>query len=104
MGRVDGKVALISGGASGLGAASARMLAREGARVVIGDVDLERGAALAGEIGPPARARKLDVTEPADWRAAVDDAIEAWGRLDVLVNSAGIVLMGSIEDATLDDF
>lgn len=104
MGRVEGKIAIISGGASGLGAASARMLAREGARVIIGDVDLANGRRIAEDIGAVASVYKLDVTLERDWDAIVADAAQRWGRLDVLVNSAGIVIMGSIEETTLDQF
>jgi 3(or 17)beta-hydroxysteroid dehydrogenase len=104
MGRVDGKIAIISGGASGLGAASARMLAREGARVIIGDIDLASGRRVAEEIGAVASVHKLDVTLERDWDAIVAEAAQRWGRLDILVNSAGIVIMGSIEEATLEQF
>ena len=72
MGRVDGKVALISGGARGMGAAHARMLVDEGGKVVIGDILDDEGKALADEIGDSARYIHLDVTEPDQWQAAVD--------------------------------
>jgi 3(or 17)beta-hydroxysteroid dehydrogenase len=104
MSRVSGKTAIISGGASGLGAASARMLAREGAQVIIGDIDLISGQGVADEIGAAASVQKLDVTAENDWHTIVADAAQRWGRLDILVNCAGIVTMGSIEDATLDEF
>jgi 3(or 17)beta-hydroxysteroid dehydrogenase len=104
MGRVEGKVAIISGGASGLGAASARMLAREGAHVVIGDIDLTNGRRVASEIGSDASIYKLDVTSEEDWVALVAEVAAKWGRLDVLVNSAGIVIMGTIESLTLEQF
>jgi 3(or 17)beta-hydroxysteroid dehydrogenase len=104
MGRVENKVAIISGAASGLGEASARLLAEEGARVLIGDIDAPAGRRLAEEIGPAAMFRRLDVTKAEDWAAAFDDAARQWGTPDILVNSAGIVVMGSIEDATLDQF
>jgi len=104
MSRVSGKTAIISGGASGLGAASAQMLAREGARVIIGDIDLINGQRVADEIGAAASFRKLDVTAESDWQGIVADARRRLGCLDILVNCAGIVTMGSIEDATLDQF
>src|ERR1700737_2878552 len=97
MGRVDGKVALISGGARGMGAAHARMLVREGAKVVIGDILDEEGKALADEIGDAARYVHLDVTQADDWDAAVATAVDEFGKLNVLVNNAGTVALGERE-------
>lgn len=91
MGRVDGKVALISGAARGMGASHARLLVGEGARVVLGDVLDEEGQAVAAELGDAARFVHLDVTQPADWAAAVALALREFGSLNVLVNNAGIV-------------
>lgn len=91
MGRVDGKVALISGGARGMGASHARTLVAEGARVVVGDILDDEGKALAEELGDVALFVHLDVTQPDQWKAAVSAAVEEFGRLDVLVNNAGIV-------------
>ncbi|MFD1813325.1 glucose 1-dehydrogenase [Rhodococcus gannanensis] len=91
MGRVDDKVALISGGARGMGAAHARMLVAEGAKVVIGDILDDEGKALAAELGDAARYVHLDVTSPDDWTAAVATAVDDFGKLNVLVNNAGIV-------------
>ncbi|UGT60546.1 glucose 1-dehydrogenase [Nocardia asteroides] len=91
MGRVDGKVALISGGARGMGAAHARLLVAEGAQVVIGDILDDEGKALAEEIGAGARYVHLDVTQPEEWDAAVAVAVQEFGSLTVLVNNAGIV-------------
>jgi 3alpha(or 20beta)-hydroxysteroid dehydrogenase len=96
MGRVDGKVALISGGARGMGAAHARMLIAEGAKVVIGDILDDEGSALAAELGDAARYVHLDVTDAEQWDAAVKTAIDAFGLLNVLVNNAGIVALGKI--------
>ncbi|OLT35178.1 3-alpha-hydroxysteroid dehydrogenase [Actinomadura sp. CNU-125] len=96
MGRVDGKVALISGGARGIGAAAARALAAEGAEVVIGDVLDDEGAAVAKELGDAARYVHLDVTDAEDWTAAVETATAEFGRLNVLFNNAGIVNGGPI--------
>ncbi|EME18495.1 glucose 1-dehydrogenase [Rhodococcus triatomae] len=91
MGRVDDKVALISGGARGMGAAHARMLVAEGAKVVIGDILDDEGKALAAELGDAARYVHLDVTSPDDWAAAVATAVDDFGTINVLVNNAGIV-------------
>jgi 3alpha(or 20beta)-hydroxysteroid dehydrogenase len=100
MGRVDGKVALISGGAQGMGAAHARMLAAEGAKVVIGDILDDKGKALADEIGDAARYVHLDVTQFDQWQSAVSTATQEFGTLNVLVNNAGIVALGPLK--TLD--
>ena len=99
MGRVTDKVAIITGGASGLGLASARRLAEEGARVVLADINLEQGQAVADEI-PGARFEHLDVTREANWIALIDKVIADVGRLDILLNCAGIVRLASIEDTT----
>jgi 3-oxoacyl-[acyl-carrier protein] reductase len=92
-GRVEGKVALVTGAASGQGAAHARLLAQEGASVLCLDVQAEAGEAVAAGIrgaGGDARFHPLDVGDPAQWAAAVGAAIEHWRRIDVLVNNAGI--------------
>ncbi|WP_430647461.1 glucose 1-dehydrogenase [Agromyces sp. GXS1127] len=103
MARVSGKVALISGGARGMGASHARLLVQEGAKVVIGDLLDDEGAALAAELGEAnARYVHLDVTDYAQWESAVATATEVFGRLDVVVNNAGIANFGSIEDYTLE--
>lgn len=90
MGRLTSKVALISGGARGMGAAHARALVAEDARVVLGDVLDDEGAAVAAELGDNAVYVHLDVREPDDWRNAVGEAVERFGSLSVLVNNAGI--------------
>lgn len=97
MGRVDGKVALISGGARNIGGASARMLVAEGANVVIGDLLDDEGAALADELGENARYVHLDVTSDADWRAAVEFTVAEFGLLNVLFNNAGIFNGGQLQ-------
>lgn len=101
-GRVKDKVALITGGAHarGMGGASAKMLVEQGAKVVIGDILDDEGAALAAELGDAVRYVHLDVTSPDDWKAAVDTAVGAFGKLNVLVNNAGIVQVGPLK--TLD--
>ncbi|KMO75386.1 MAG: glucose 1-dehydrogenase [Mycolicibacterium rufum] len=100
MGRVDGKVALISGGAQGMGAEDARALIAEGAKVVIGDILDEKGQALADEINAETpdsiRYVHLDVTQADEWDAAVATALDAFGTLNVLVNNAGTVALGKI--------
>ncbi|WP_407684905.1 glucose 1-dehydrogenase [Mycobacterium sp. HUMS_1102779] len=101
MGRVDGKVALISGGARGMGAEHARLLAAEGAKVVIGDILDEEGKALAETIGDAARYVHLDVTQPDQWDAAVATATGEFGKLNVLVNNAGIVALGQLKNFDL---
>ncbi|MEV4806131.1 glucose 1-dehydrogenase [Nonomuraea sp. NPDC049421] len=102
MGLLDGKVALITGGARGMGAAHVRLFLAEGARVVFGDVLEEEGKALAAETG--AVYVRHDVTRPEEWEAAVGAALEAYGRLDVLVNNAGILKFRRIADMSLEDF
>jgi NAD(P)-dependent dehydrogenase (short-subunit alcohol dehydrogenase family) len=88
--QIQGKSAIVTGGASGLGAATARMLIASGARVVIADRDAERGAALAAELGTLARFAATDVTQPEQVQAAIDLAVNAFGGLHILVNCAGI--------------
>jgi len=97
VGRVDGKVVLISGGARNIGGASARMLVAEGAKVVIGDLLDEEGAALADELGDNARYVHLDVTRDEDWRAAVEFTVAEFGKLNVLFNNAGIFNGGQLQ-------
>ncbi len=99
--RLEGKVALISGGARGQGATEARLFAREGAAVVIGDILDEEGLKLEAEIrelGERATFVHLDVTEPDQWESAVSRAVTEYGKLDVLVNNAGV---GAIDVAGL---
>ncbi len=104
MGRVEGKVALITGGASGIGRASAELLAAEGARVVIADIDETGGAAVARGIGEAALMMRLDVTSEDDWRATIAGTLEAFGQLHVLVNSAGVSVLKNVEDTTLEEW
>ena len=105
--RLAGKVALISGGARGMGAAEARMFAREGARVVIGDVLETEGRAVESDIAAKSGEAvfvRLDVTSEAEWQAAVGLAARRFGALNVLVNNAGIGGGGRIEDTTVEEW
>jgi 3alpha(or 20beta)-hydroxysteroid dehydrogenase len=103
MGRLDGKVALITGGARGMGKSHVRHFVAEGARVVFGDVLDDRGQHVAeGLTG--ARYIHQDVTSEADWAAAVELAITEFGKLDILVNNAGILKFATIEDMPVEDF
>jgi len=103
-GRLAGKVALISGAARGQGAEAARRFVEEGARVLIGDILTEDGAKLAADLGDAAEFCPLDVSQEKDWAAAVAGAEDRFGRLDVLVNNAGILFFGSIVDTTPEQF
>ena len=103
MGRLDGKVALISGGARGQGATEAKLFAREGARVVFGDMLDDAGRQVEADIraaGGEATYVHLDVTSDDDWREAVGTAVNRYGKLDILVNNAGIIRRFSIEETT----
>jgi cyclopentanol dehydrogenase len=107
MGRLDGKVALISGGARGQGACEARMFCEEGARVVMGDIRDDEGDALEKLLrtdGFEATYVHLDVTKADDWSNAVDATERRYGRLNVLVNNAGILIRKRIEDTTEEDW
>ena len=102
MNRVQNKVAIVTGGASGVGREDALLLAREGARVVITDVNEAAGRAVAAEIGDAALFMRHDIASEADWKSVVDSTVQRFGRLDVLVNNAAILQIGSIEDTTLE--
>ena len=103
-GRLEGKVALISGAARGMGAADARLFVAEGAKVVLGDVLHDEGRALAAELGAAASYVELDVTDVVAWDAAVADATSRFGGVDVLVNNAGILRAGMVETMPLEIF
>jgi 3(or 17)beta-hydroxysteroid dehydrogenase len=103
MGKLNGKVAIITGGASGLGAEDARVLAAEGAKVVITDVQDELGAQVAASI-PGALYLNHDVRSEARWVGVVAETVKAFGRLDILVNNAGLVRFATIEDMSYADY
>ncbi|WP_431962998.1 glucose 1-dehydrogenase [Nocardia sp. bgisy134] len=104
MGRLTGKVALISGGARGMGAAHAKKFVAEDARVVLGDVLDDEGKALAEELGDYAVYVHLDVREKADWQASAAEAVQRFGALNVLVNNAGIVNGNLLVDFALEEW
>lgn len=102
--RLAGKVALVSGGARGMGASHVKALVDEGAKVVFGDILDAEGEVVAKEVGDASRYLHLDVTQPEDWDRAVALAIEEFGHVDVLVNNAGIINVGFIEDYELSEW
>ena len=104
MERVGGKIALVTGGASGIGRASAMMLAREGARVAVSDINLDGARTVAAEIGANAVAIAHDVTDETAWTMALDTVVAAFGGLNVLVNCAGSAINGTVEETSLEDW
>ena len=105
--RLEGKVALISGGARGQGAAEAKLFVQEGAKVVFGDILDDQGKQVEAEIheaGGEALYVHLDVTREADWMSAVEAAVSRYGKLDILVNNAGITIRKNVEDTTEEDW
>jgi 3alpha(or 20beta)-hydroxysteroid dehydrogenase len=104
MGKLDGKVALITGGARGMGEAHVRHFVDEGAKVVFGDVLEAEGAKVAADVGEACRFVPMDVTSEGDWATATAAAVETFGKLDVLVNNAGILIFRKIAAMTLDEF
>jgi 3alpha(or 20beta)-hydroxysteroid dehydrogenase len=104
MHRLDGKVALVSGGARGMGAAHARAIVAEGGKVVVGDILDMEGESFANSLGPAAIYTHLDVTQSGHWTSAVDLAVSHFGGLNVLVNNAGICNFGSLCKYSLADW
>ena len=107
MGRLDGKVALISGGSKGQGAAEAKLFAQEGAKVVLADILDDEGKKIEAEInetGGEAMYLHLDVTSEADWAAAIRAAVDSYGKLDILVNNAGILLRKGVEETSAEEW
>jgi NAD(P)-dependent dehydrogenase (short-subunit alcohol dehydrogenase family) len=105
--RLQGKIALISGGARGMGAVEARLFAKEGAKVTIGDVLEDEGRKLEAELnatGAEVLFVRLDVTREADWQRAVEATMNRFGKLDVLVNNAGISGRGRVEDTAVEEW
>lgn len=107
MNRVKGKVAIITGGAGGLGKAHALLLAKEGARVVVTDTDDAQGKKVADEInkqGGEAIFIKHDVSKEIEWNRVISETLERFGKLDILVNNAGVNLWKRIEDTSLEEW
>jgi NAD(P)-dependent dehydrogenase (short-subunit alcohol dehydrogenase family) len=102
--RLDNKTAFITGAGSGIGEETARLFARQGARVVVADVNLEAAEKVVGEIGEAAAARRVDVTNSDEVREAMQWAAREFGGLHVLVNNAGIGLVGNVEETSEEDF
>ncbi len=103
-GRLEGKVAIVTGAAQGQGEAEARRFVAEGAKVVIADVNEDKGAALAAELGDAALFEHLDVTDEEQWAATVVAAESAFGSVSVLVNNAGILVFGAMQRLAVEDF
>ena len=104
MGRVQDKVALITGGASGIGLAAAQLLAGEGAKIVLTDRDEAQSRSALEALAPRTTFHKLDVTREDEWIAVIDDVVHDFGRIDILLNSAGVSLLKDIESTTLDEW
>ncbi len=102
--RLEGKVAIITGSAGGIGAAAARRLAEEGALLLLTDANATGAQALAHELGERASALAHDVTSEVDWQAVVASALQTHGRIDVLLNNAGVFLAAPLADTSLEDF
>jgi len=104
MGQVQGKVALVTGGASGIGFAAAKLFVEEGAMVVVADRDVATSTAAVAELGQRASFHRLDVTREDEWVAVTDAVARDFGRIDILVNNAGVVLFKNIESTTLEEW
>ena len=104
MGRLEGKTALVTGAASGIGLQTSIRLAEEGARVMMTDINFEEGRQQAEKLGANATFLKLDITEEEEWISVLDETVKRFDRLDILVNSAGMVLIADVEQITLEDW
>ena len=102
--RLEGKTALVTGAASGIGLQTSIRLAEEGARVMMTDINLEEGLQQAEKPGANAAFLKLDITEEEEWISVLDETMKRFDRLDILVNSAGMVLIADVEQITLEDW
>ena len=105
--RLEGKVAIITGAANGIGAASARLFAEEGAKVCIADIDEEKGRQVAADIAASdgdVFFKRLDITSEDDWASGVDEVVARFGKLNVLVNNAAISHVGTVEETTAEDW
>jgi meso-butanediol dehydrogenase / (S,S)-butanediol dehydrogenase / diacetyl reductase len=104
MGKLENRITVITGGGSGIGEATAKLFAAEGARVTIADIDEKNGQRVAHEIGAAAVFRKTDVSEPTQVEAMVKFAVERYGRLDVLFNNAFATRMGPVGELSIEDW
>ncbi|MBZ2200627.1 MAG: glucose 1-dehydrogenase [Lentilactobacillus hilgardii] len=104
MGKLDNKVAIITGASQGMGASHAKLFAKEGAKVVITDINEEKGNQLAKELGNGSIFIKQDVSSEDDWKNVIKTTLDTFGKLDILVNNAGISFNKSLEDITTDDY
>ena len=104
MGRLEGKTALVTGAASGIGLQTSIRLAEEGALVMMTDINHEEGLQKAKKLGANATFLKLDITEEEEWISVLDETMKRFDRLDILVNSAGMVLIADVEQITLEDW
>ena len=104
MGRLEGKTALVTGAASGIGLQTAIRLAEESALVMMTDINLEEGLQQAEKLGANAAFLKLDITEEEGWISVLDETVKRFDRLDILVNSAGMVLIADVEQITLQEW
>ncbi|MCO4757132.1 MAG: glucose 1-dehydrogenase [Oceanospirillaceae bacterium] len=102
--RLENKVALVTGGASGIGAAICTRFVKEGATVIVADINRPNGIALARELGEQAMFMELDVQQPQQWQEVIGKILTTYGQLDILVNNAGIAITGDIENCTLEDW
>ncbi len=104
MGKLDQKVAIITGASQGMGASHAKLFVSEGAKVVITDINEEKGQQLAESLGDNALFVKQDVSSEADWQRVIQTTLDHFNKLDILVNNAGISVNKSLEETTLDDY
>ncbi len=104
MGRVQDKVAVVTGAASGIGYATAKLLVEEGATVVLTDIAVDAGERVAAVLGPRASFRILDVTDETQWAAILEETVQRFGRIDILVNNAGILSLTDVEATTIAEW